>query len=102
MKLGKMAKLIRSKNAGPFHLTFDIMFEEPEVFEKVKKADKISLEWIAKTYKTPIDDVELYFYHAANSIKFTIPRPYIQGDLQDTDCFGGQQYSELISLDIAE
>jgi len=25
--LGELAKLIRSKNAGPFNLTFDIMFE---------------------------------------------------------------------------
>ena len=26
--LGELARLIRSKNAGPFELTFDIMFED--------------------------------------------------------------------------
>jgi hypothetical protein len=29
--LGELARLIRSKNAGPFELTFDIMFARPEV-----------------------------------------------------------------------
>lgn len=28
MKLGELAGLIRSKNAGPFQLTFDIMFND--------------------------------------------------------------------------
>ena len=28
--LGEMAKLVRSKNAGPFWLTLDVMFEDRE------------------------------------------------------------------------
>jgi hypothetical protein len=35
-KLGKLASLIRSKNARPFELTFDIMFDNLASFERVK------------------------------------------------------------------
>ena len=34
-KLGELASLIRSKNAGPFELTFDVMFDNLERFERV-------------------------------------------------------------------
>lgn len=31
-----LARLIRSKNAGPFQLTFDVMFDEQAVYQRVK------------------------------------------------------------------
>ena len=31
-KLWEVTKLVRSKNAGPFMLTFDIMFDDPETY----------------------------------------------------------------------
>ena len=34
-RLGELAKLIRSKNAGPFMLTFDVMFEDENAYRKV-------------------------------------------------------------------
>ena len=40
--LGELARLIRSKNAGPFELTFDIMFDDEETFERVKKSGALS------------------------------------------------------------
>ena len=33
--LAEVAKLIRSKNAGPFWLTFDVMFQDPELYRRV-------------------------------------------------------------------
>ena len=33
--LGELARLIRSKNAGAFTLTFDIMFETEDAYRKV-------------------------------------------------------------------
>ena len=46
-KLGKLARLIRSKNAGPFWVTFDIMFANDVDFERVvfeKMLTKIGLQ----------------------------------------------------------
>lgn len=33
-----VAKVIRSKNAGPFAVTLDVLFDSPEIYQKVKKA----------------------------------------------------------------
>ena len=36
-KLNDIARVIRSKNSGPFLLTFDIIFNDESVYEKAKK-----------------------------------------------------------------
>ncbi|MGH6620048.1 MAG: DUF4387 family protein, partial [Alphaproteobacteria bacterium] len=45
--IGELARLIRSKNAGPFVLTFDIMFADREVYERVKQSGALSREAVA-------------------------------------------------------
>ena len=35
-KLASLARLIRSKNAGPFVLTFDIMFDDVQTYSRVR------------------------------------------------------------------
>jgi hypothetical protein len=56
-KLGELARLIRSKNAGPFELTFDIMFDNQETFQRVKKSNALSREVIGAIYRVPLEDV---------------------------------------------
>jgi hypothetical protein len=99
--LGELARLIRSKNAGPFELTFDIMFDDAETYERVKRSGAISRELIADIYSLPVADVKFFYCDHARAIKATIPRPYIQGDPRDSDSHGGQQYAPLIGIEIA-
>lgn len=99
-ELYKLAKLIRSKNAGPFELTFDIMFESPAIYERVVRSGVITPELIAEKYNLPTADVALYFCANACAIKATIPRPYVQGDPRCSDSHGGQQYAPLMSINI--
>lgn len=101
-RLRDLAKLIRSKNAGPFLLTFDIMFEYQEVYEKVRDSGVINKEMISTLYQTAVDDVHLVNYDAAYAIKFTIPRPVFQGEIEDRDVFGGQQYAPLVDLEVPD
>ncbi len=42
-ELWQFTKLIRSKNAGPFELTFDIMFKDENSFRAVMDSGKLSL-----------------------------------------------------------
>jgi len=80
--LAELARLIRSKNAGPFELTFDIMFED------------------AETYGLPPERVKFFYCDNALAVKASIPRPVFQGDLADSDGHGGQQYAPLMGIDI--
>ena len=41
-KLWEVTKLIRSKNAGPFELTFDVIFKDHATYEKVRDAKTIN------------------------------------------------------------
>ena len=100
MKLGELAILIRSKNAGPFQLTFDIMFAREEEYRRVVTSGVLTKEWFARTYGLPVQEIGLYDYEPAWAIKVTIPRPVPSGDPLDTDVYGGQQYGPLVALDI--
>jgi len=37
VKLKDVADIIRSKNAGPYVLTFDIIFKDPNVYKEIKR-----------------------------------------------------------------
>jgi hypothetical protein len=100
-KLYELASLIRSKNAGPFQLTIDVMFADRETYERVLASGVISAQRFSDLYGTPIDDVRVMNYDSAYSIKVTIPRPITSGDLGDGDMMGGQLYGPLVELEIA-
>ena len=99
-KLWQVSKLIRSKNAGPFELTFDVIFKDHATYEKVRDAKVINAQWFAAAYRMEPSMVAIYNYDAASAIKITIPRPVISGDINDTDVFGGQQYGPLVDLEV--
>jgi len=99
-KLWQVTKLIRSKNSGPFELTFDVIFKDRATYEKVRDAKIINPQWFAQTYRLAPEAVSIINYDAASAIKITIPRPVISGDINDTDVFGGQQYGPLVEIDV--
>ena len=99
-KLWQVTKLIRSKNSGPFELTFDVIFKDHATYEKVRDERIINAQWFASTYRLKPEAVAIIHYDAASAIKITIPRPVVSGDVDDTDVFGGQQYGPLVELDV--
>ena len=100
--LGELAKLIRSKNAGAFNLTFDVMFEDEKTYRRVLASNVLTRQSFAKLYKVSENEVKFIEYDAACAIKISIPRPYIQGDLEDGDMYGGQQHGPLVDLIIPD
>lgn len=98
--LASLARLIRSKNAGPFVLTFDIMFEDPARYLRVRESGVITRERIASLYSLPAQQVRLFFCDSALAIKASIPRPVTQGDVGDADGHGGQQYAPLMDIEV--
>ena len=102
MKLYEVAKLIRAKNAGPFILTIDILFENTEKYRKVIDSHVLTKELIGKLYHTPEEEVQYYESPLAMAIKFSIPRPTPCGDFHDTDMFGGQFHAPLVEIEIPD
>jgi hypothetical protein len=100
--LGDLARLIRSKNAGPFMLTFDVMFEDDATYRRVLAADVLTKARFAQIYNVPVAEVLFFQHDAACAIKISIVRPYVQCDLDDGDAYGGQQHAPLVELIIPD
>ena len=101
-KLWEITRLIRSKNAGPFVLTFDIMFDDPEAYRRTLDSGAITPELVSRLYDVPVKEVQFFHCDNALAIKFSIPRPNFSGDLQDSDVFGGQQFGPLVDIEVPD
>ena len=100
-KLIELAKVVRSKNAGPFEITFDIMFDDRAKYERVKKAGVINAQAIAGLYGVRLDDVLVCRpYDPAVAFKITIRRPVGSGDIEDRDVYGCQQHVPLMAIEV--
>lgn len=97
--LKDISNVIRSKNAGPFELTFDILLKEQDMFEKLRAADIINKQTIAQLYRIPVEDVlSIVYFPNAKAIKATIVRPLPSGALGERDVYGAQQHAPLVNF----
>ena len=99
-RIRDLAKLVRSKNAGPFWLTFDIMFDDPDIYRQVRDSNLIDKATILRLYPQDPDRVMVFACDAALAIKVSFPRSRSSGSPLDSDVFGGQQYAPLLDLTI--
>lgn len=100
MKLWECASLVRSKNAGPFVLTLDVLFSDRQTYEKVRDSGALDREVVAAIYRMPLDDLDRYVCDNALALKFSMPRRLPQGDFGDGDMHGGQQYAPLLDIEV--
>lgn len=100
MKLFDIADVIRSKNAGPYELTFDIIFKDFDTYRKVWEAGVFNEDMFAKLYAIDKKDIiGIINFDPAKAIKITIARPICSGQLGETDVYGAQQHAPLTSLE---
>lgn len=95
-----VAKVCKSKNAGPFELTIDVVFGDAETFRRVKATGVLSAALFAHLYSVPEDRVLFTPYEAAFAFKATFPRLVPAGDPGDTDVYGCQQHAPLLDVDL--
>ena len=98
--LGEFAKYVRSKNAGPFWMTMDVFFETEEDFYTIADRNIITPELISTLFGTSPEQVRIFLCDSVYTIKISIPRPVIQGSLNDKDIHAGQQFVLLANVEI--
>lgn len=94
--LGELAALIRSKNAGPFMLTIDVMFSDRETYDRVRQSPCLSVDRVAARYGIAPEGVRRFESAPALAIKLSFPRPWVSGSTHDRDVYGGQIHSPLV------
>ena len=97
-RLIDLATVVRSKNAGPLYVTFDVMFSGKADFLRVVQSNVLTPELIASIYEVNPDEVSIILYDIVNSLKITIPRKEISGSLADMDIYGCQQQVPLSNV----
>ena len=97
-KLIEYTKILRSKNAGPLFITFDLIFKTREDMKYVEA--HLSKRDIAKAYDIDEEKIDIISYDVVNSIKITFPRKNISGSLADNDIYGCQQHALLANTEI--
>jgi hypothetical protein len=95
-----LARVCKSKNAGPFELTIDIVFDNAEVFHLAKATGVLGSDLFAHLYKVPREAVLFTPYDAAFAFKATLPRLVASGDFGETDVYGCQQHAPLLDVDL--
>ncbi|KIW68419.1 hypothetical protein PV04_04367 [Phialophora macrospora] len=107
LTLGDVASVIRSKNAGPFEITFDVMFESQELYTAVKDCGVLNQTLIEKLYNlSPEEVVWCGWFDQARAFKATLRRrksqPTASGGFGETDVHGSQQYILLFQITFPE
>jgi hypothetical protein len=95
-----LARVCKSKNAGPFELTIDVVFDDAETFRRVKATGVLNPALFARLYNVPAEHVLFTPYDAAFAFKATLPRLVPAGEFGDTDVYGCQQHAPLLNVDI--
>ena len=74
--LHELASVIRSKNAGPYELTFDVIFKDAEVYEKIRQTRPFTAASFAELYKIDQSDVlNVVYFAPATAVTITIKSP---------------------------
>ncbi len=97
-ELGHIAEKVRSKNAGPFWLTIDIFCGNATAFERVSKG--LASDQVASLFRMDVDQLKRFDIPDLNVVKFSLPRPAVQGTRADRDMHGAAWAVLLEELEI--
>lgn len=99
MRLYDLARVMRSKNAGPFTLTVDLMFADREDFERALAV--LEPAGIGEMYGVDRGQVRIVPFERVLTIKVTMPRAGASsGAPGDTDVYGSQQHFPLGYIEV--
>lgn len=102
LRLRDIASVIRSKNAGPFYITVDVILPDIEACKKVIESQMISRDNIARIYGMEAGNIEVITHEESNSIKLSMVRPQAAASFNDTDIYGTQQHIPILDLEIPD
>lgn len=99
-KLNDVCRHVRSKQAGPFWITFDIFFDSQDSFDRYHDSPALSPEQFERLYGTDPKLVKRIPVPYLQMVKVSFPRPSPQGGMVERDMHAGQQYVRLLSVDV--
>lgn len=100
--LREACDLFRSRNAGAFLLTLDIVPASAELFDRLQADRTLESCEVARRLGVSPSEMRVTYYRQGNAIKITIPRRVSGGGPDDHDVDGAQQFVVLLDLTVKE
>lgn len=97
-EVGQLVEKVRSKNAGPFWLTIDIFCGSRDVFETV--SGKLRTDIVAQRFRVSPNMLRRFDIPSLSVIKFSLPRPQVQGTIRDRDMHGASFAALVAEIDL--
>jgi len=85
-RLKNQVEKVRSKNAGPFWVTIDVFCRQDGSFQEI--ADALSNSRMSELFDVECSDLKRFELPDLHVIKFSVPRPQVQGTRDDRDMHG--------------
>ncbi len=96
--LRSLARVVRSKNAGPLCLSLALFFLDEQAYARAVSSPALSVASVAALYGFPPEQVRRFDLPHLCAIKLTLPRRLCAGDPGDGDVYGAQQHAPLLEL----
>lgn len=98
-KMLEIARVVRSKNSGPYELVLDVMLKNRTLFDALRASGQFSPERLAAAYGLELHEVRrIIWFEPANAVKVVLPRRIVSGGPGDSDVYGAQQHAPLLDL----
>lgn len=94
--LGEQVLKVRSKNAGPFWVTIDIFCGDAATYARLVPV--LDTARVAALFGTPVQVLKRFDIPELYVVKFSLPRPVVQGSREDRDMHGAQWAALLEEL----
>lgn len=99
VKLGNLAAGVRSKNAGPYRITLDAIFDRDDLYSAVSSSGAFTAENVARAYGVDPAIITSFFeIPEARAFKVTIIRPHAQNEPGESDLYGAQHHVPLMNM----
>ncbi|KAL2878416.1 hypothetical protein SGCOL_006390 [Colletotrichum sp. CLE4] len=106
--LSDISRVLRSKNAGPYEITMDVIFESESIFNTIRESELLSPLNVADALGISKDEIVwIGFFEPALAFKVTIPRfrggkKASAGSFMENDIHGSQQHLGLSILKLPQ
>ena len=99
-KVSEVCKHVRSKNAGPYWVTFDLFFNDAAHFNQYHDSPTLSPDLFATLYGAAGDTVKQFSVPSLNLVKVSFGRKTPQGGEVERDMHCGQQFVRLLDVEL--
>lgn len=91
---------VRSKNAGPFWVTFDLFFRNREDFHRYARHPALGPATFERLFGTDPTLVKQFPVENLNMVKISCVRPAPSGGREERDMHSGQMFVRLLDVQL--